>query len=92
MLNDYTNLELVSTIATMETFQKIYRPEIYNANTAAGRCYRPRLEHKDHSITQVRYDRDERSSLAIEQGRYVDQHFITPHKALLAEWSNQVSL
>jgi len=25
---DYTDLELVSTIATMETFQKIYRPEI----------------------------------------------------------------
>ena len=35
LLNDYTNLQLIGTIATMETFQKIYRPEIYNANAAA---------------------------------------------------------
>ncbi len=33
--SDYTNLELIATISTMETFQKIYRPEIYNANSAA---------------------------------------------------------
>ena len=37
LLNDYSNLELISTISTMETFQKIYRPEIYNANAAAGK-------------------------------------------------------
>lgn len=36
LLNDYTNLELISTISTMESFQRIYRPEIYNANAAAG--------------------------------------------------------
>ena len=30
--NDYSNLELISTISTMETFQKIYRPEIYNCS------------------------------------------------------------
>ena len=36
LLGDYTNLELISTISTMETFQRIYRPEIYNANSAAG--------------------------------------------------------
>ena len=36
LLRDYTNLELISTISTMETFQKIYRPEIYNANSTAG--------------------------------------------------------
>ncbi|TPD54890.1 MAG: DUF1852 family protein, partial [Thalassolituus maritimus] len=39
LLTDYTNLELISTISTMETFQKIYRPEIYNANSAAGYEY-----------------------------------------------------
>ncbi len=43
LLSDYTNLELISTISTMETFQKIYRPEIYNANAAAGQCYQPNL-------------------------------------------------
>lgn len=36
LLNDYTPLELIATISTMESFQKIYRPEIYNANAAAG--------------------------------------------------------
>ncbi|HCL11885.1 MAG TPA: DUF1852 domain-containing protein, partial [Alteromonas sp.] len=44
LLNDYTNLELISTIATMETFQKIYRPEIYNANAVAGQRYKPNLK------------------------------------------------
>ena len=48
LLSDYTNLELIATISTMETFQKIYRPEIYNANSAAGHCYRPDLNQQDH--------------------------------------------
>ena len=36
LLADYSNLELISTISTMDAFQKIYRPEIYNANSVAG--------------------------------------------------------
>jgi hypothetical protein len=44
LLADYTNLELISTISTMDTFQKIYRPEIYNANSAAGKAYQPSLK------------------------------------------------
>jgi hypothetical protein len=39
LVSDYINLELASTIATMETFQKIYRPEIYNANSVATEHY-----------------------------------------------------
>ncbi|MDM7143645.1 putative oxygenase MesX, partial [Klebsiella pneumoniae] len=39
LLSDYTSLELIATISTMETFQKIYRPEIYNANSPAGQYY-----------------------------------------------------
>nr|VXZ83658.1 Domain of uncharacterised function (DUF1852) [Klebsiella pneumoniae] len=38
-------LELIATISTMETFQKIYRPEIYNANSA-GQYYQPNLSHR----------------------------------------------
>ena len=87
LLNDYTNLELISTIATMETFQKIYRPEIYNANAVAGQQYKPNLKHPDHSITQIVYDREERSQLAIEQGRFAEQHFIKPYQAVLEQWS-----
>lgn len=87
LLADYTNLELISTIATMETFQKIYRPEIYNANSAAGALYRPDLKHEDYSLTRVVYDREERSRLAVEQGKFAEEHFIKPHKTLLDQWS-----
>lgn len=87
LLGDYTNLELISTISTMETFQKIYRPEIYNANSAAGKSYRPSLKHQDYSLTRIVYDREERSRLAVEQGRFAEEHFIKPYQAVLAQWS-----
>lgn len=87
LLNDYTNLELIGTIATMETFQRIYRPEIYNANSAAGAVFRPSLNHQDFSPTQVTYDREERSRLAVEQGKLAEAHFITPYRDVLDEWS-----
>ncbi len=87
LLGDYTNLELISTISTMETFQKIYRPEIYNANSVAGKSYRPSLKHQDYSLTRIVYDREERSRLAVEQGRFAEEHFIKPYQAVLAQWS-----
>ncbi len=87
LLSDYTNLELISTISTMETFQKIYRPEIYNANAAAGKCYQPSLKNQDHSLTRIVYDREERSRLAIEQGKFTEQNFIKPYQAILDKWA-----
>ncbi|MCK8045728.1 DUF1852 domain-containing protein [Shewanella sp. 1CM18E] len=87
LLNDYSNLELISTISTMGTFQKIYRPEIYNANAAAGKCYQPNLKNLDHSLTQIVYDRAERSQLAIEQGKFAEEHFIKPYQMVLEQWS-----
>ncbi|TMX56007.1 DUF1852 domain-containing protein [Vibrio rotiferianus] len=87
LLNDYSNLELISTISTMETFQKIYRPEIYNANAVAGQCYQPNLNNLDHSLTQIVYDREERSQLAKEQGKFAEEHFIKPYQAILEQWS-----
>ncbi|WP_273868811.1 DUF1852 domain-containing protein [Serratia odorifera] len=92
LLEDYTNLELIGTISTMETFQKIYRPEIYNANSAAGQCYQPNLNHQDHSLTKVFYDREERSQLAIEQGKFTEEHFIKPYKNILEQWSTHYAL
>ncbi|KJF96130.1 hypothetical protein UB33_08405 [Photobacterium angustum] len=88
LLNDYTNLELISTISTMETFQKIYRPEIYNANAVAGKSYKPNLKCPDHSLTKIVYDREERSRLAGEQGKFAEQHFIKPYQAVLDQWSS----
>ncbi len=87
LLNDYTSLELISTISAMETFQKIYRPEIYNANAAAGKCYQPNLKNQDHSLTQITYDREERGQLAIAQGRFAEEHFIKPYQRVLEQWS-----
>ncbi|WP_429932987.1 DUF1852 domain-containing protein [Agrobacterium vitis] len=87
LLDDYTNLELISTISTMETFQKIYRPEIYNANSSAGACYQPSLKHQDYSLTRIVYDREERSRLAVEQGRFAEEHFIKPYRTVLEQWS-----
>ncbi|MES2612276.1 MAG: DUF1852 domain-containing protein [Pseudomonadota bacterium] len=85
LLGDYTNLELIGTISTMETFQKIYRPEIYNANCAAGTLYQPSLKNQDYSSTQIVYDREERSKLAFKQGKFAEEHFIKPYRNVLAQ-------
>lgn len=87
LLNDYTDLELISTISTMESFQKIYRPEIYNANATAGKHYQPNLKNPDHSLTQITYDREERNKLALEQGKFTEKNFITPYQSILKQWS-----
>ncbi|MEW6339243.1 MAG: DUF1852 domain-containing protein [Pseudomonadota bacterium] len=92
LLGDYANLELIGTISTMDTFQKIYRPEIYNANSAAGKSYQPSLKHEDFSLTRIVYDREERSRLAIEQGRFVEEQFIKPYQAVLEQWSANYAL
>ncbi|WP_338556835.1 DUF1852 domain-containing protein [Erwinia sp. E_sp_B04_7] len=87
LINDYTDLELVSTISTMETFQRIYRPEIYNAHSVAGKKYQPSLNQQDYSLTQIVYDREERSQLAVEQGKFTEEQFIKPYRAILEQWS-----
>lgn len=92
LLRDYSDLELISTISTMETFQKIYRPEIYNANSAAGKVYQPSLNYQDYSLTQIVYDREERTRLAIEQGRFTEEHFIKPYQTMLEQWSTRSAL
>lgn len=92
LLNDYTNLELISTISTMETFQKIYRPEIYNANAVAGKCYKPNLKNSGHSLTKIVYDREERSQLAVKQGKLAEENFIKPYQSILKQWSANYAL
>ncbi len=87
LLRDYTDLELISAISTMETFQKIYRPEIYNANSTAGHIYQPSLKYQDYSLTQIVYDRAERSQMAVTQGKFTEDEFIKPYQAILNEWA-----
>lgn len=91
LLSDYTDLELISAISTMETFQKIYRPEIYNANSRAGQVYAPSLDYQDYSLTQVVYDREERSQLAVKQGKFTEAQFIKPYQDILQQWAANYS-
>jgi len=87
LLSDYTDLELISAISTMETFQKIYRPEIYNANSTAAQVYQPSLKYQDYSLTQIVYDREERSQMAVKQGKFTEEAFIKPYQTILEEWA-----
>lgn len=87
LLSDYTDLELISAIATMETFQKIYRPEIYNANSTAAQVYQPSLKYQDYSLTQIVYDREERGQMAVTQGKFTEEQFIKPYQDILNEWA-----
>ena len=87
LLNDYSDLQLIGTISTMETFQKIYRPEIYNMNSAAPAVFRPKLDEQDYSRTQIGYDREERSQLARKQGLYAAEYLIEPHGTSLTQWA-----
>lgn len=86
LLKDYSSLALIGLVSTMEAFQKIYRPEIYNANSTAGRIYRPSLENRDYSVTQIAYDREERSQLALSQGKFTEEHFVKPYQTVLEQW------
>ena len=87
LLTDYSDLELISAISTMETFQKIYRPEIYNANSTAAQIYQPSLKYQDYSLTQIVYDRAERSQMAVTQGKFTEDEFINPYQDILEEWA-----
>lgn len=87
LLGDYSNLQLIGTISTMETFQKIYRPEIYNANSAAAGVYRPSLEQQDFSKTLIDYDRVERNELATKQGKYTEEFLMKPHGSTLEQFA-----
>ena len=87
LLSDYSDLQLIGTISVMETFQRIYRPEIYNAHSPAGQVYRPTLDQQKFSHTPIVYDREERGQLAKKQGRYTEEALMNPHRELLEQWT-----
>ena len=92
LLADYENLEIIAAISVMETFQKIYRPEIYNANTPAALRFEPSLQNTDYSLTQITYDRQERNQLAVQQGKLTEAWFIRPYQRILEQWSAHVQI
>ncbi|MGV9669583.1 putative oxygenase MesX [Gordonia sp. NPDC003504] len=89
LLNDYSFIALAGTVATMETFQKIYRPEIYNANTAASEVYRPSLDNGNYSLPLVTYDRVERTQLATTQGKFTEVSLMQPYGHVLERWATK---
>ena len=92
LLRDYTDFELISAISTMESFQKIYRPEIYNTNSPAGLVYQPSLNYEDFSLTRIVYDRVERGQLAVKQGKWTEENFIKPYQEILKQWADNFVL
>lgn len=92
LLRDYTDFELISAISTMESFQRIYRPEIYNTNSPAGVIYQPSLNYVDYSLTRVVYDRVERGQLAVKQGKWTEENFIKPYRNILNEWATHFAV
>ncbi|MCF6312627.1 MAG: DUF1852 domain-containing protein [Verrucomicrobiales bacterium] len=79
----FTSIELVTLIAVMDTFQRIYRPEIYNLHERAGSLFYPSLEESDYQISPIVYDRDERNDLAKQQADKVQVEFLEPYSAEL---------
>lgn len=92
LLADYGNFEMIAAISVMETFQKIYRPEIYNANAPAAIRFEPSLKNTDYSLTQISYDRVERNELAVNQGKLTEQWFIKPYQKILDQWAANVQV
>ena len=92
LLADYSNMEIIASISVMETFQKIYRPEIYNANAPAAIRFQPSLRNTDHSLTRIFYDREERNQLAVSQGKLTEEWFIKPYQKVLEQWSAHVQI
>ncbi|MDH2232828.1 DUF1852 domain-containing protein, partial [Delftia tsuruhatensis] len=52
----------------------------------------PSLKNHDYSSTQIVYDREERSQLAVKQGKFAEQHFIKPYKNVLEQWAADFAL
>jgi len=47
------------------------------------------MQHQDYSLTRIVYDREERSRLALEQGRFAEERFVKPYQTTLEQWSAQ---
>jgi hypothetical protein len=67
---------LAALIATMDTFQRICRPEIYNTIERAGEIFNPSLTNQEYTKLALWYDRIEGKTLALNQALLAEQEFI----------------
>ena len=78
--------DLAALIAVMETFQRIYRPEIYASRIPAGEVFTPSLNNDNFVPSRIHYDRVERDQkLARQQANLVWNDFLQPHALQIAQ-------
>ncbi|MGI9176603.1 MAG: putative oxygenase MesX [Pirellulales bacterium] len=79
-------LSLAALVAVMDTFERIYRPEIYCARTPAGEVFTPDLGNPDHDPPPAAYDRVERdTTLGRRQAEFARDAFLEPNAAAIRQ-------
>lgn len=77
--------ELATLVAVMDTFERIYRPEIYCDRMPAGVLYTADLGNTNHDPPPATYDRHERDTvLGQRQAEIAWQDFLAPNAKALA--------
>ena len=77
---------LAALVAIMDTFERIYRPEIYCARTPAAERFCPDLANTDYDAPPAIYDRVERdATLGPQQAALVRDAFLQPNAAALRQ-------
>jgi len=77
---------LAALVAIMDTFERIYRPEIYCARSPAGEVFRPDLSNTDYDAPTAIYDRVERdTTLGPQQAALVRDAFLLPNADALRQ-------
>ncbi len=88
-LLNQTSQDLAALTAVMESLQRIYRPEIYAADLAAGDHFAPSLSNTHFTPAAVHYDRQERDrQLGPEQAARAWECFLKPHATSLQRLVN----
>lgn len=84
-ITGFGTAEMASLIAVMETFQRIYRPELYNTHEHCGPYFEPSLNNPHYEKMPIHYDRDEREVLGKEQALQTEREFLAPYAEQIAE-------
>lgn len=77
--------ELATLVAVMDTFERIYRPELYCDRVPAGAVYTADLANANHDPPPATYDRHERDTvLGKRQAEIAWREFLAPNAKALA--------
>ncbi|MEA5422924.1 putative oxygenase MesX [Synechococcus sp. CCY9202] len=85
-LQSRSKLQLCALVAVMDTFQRIYRPEIYASHSIPDDTFVADLNNQDYEPTPIFYDRSERDQVhAPRQAQYAFDQFLMPWASELNE-------